>query len=149
RQSMNSAGADPTGFSAADLRRRMAVGEAAKAAEGAKRVEEEQARQRAIIEEFNKPPTRTPDQIMALVTQIVHKAAERGESEAHVYQFPSALCSDRGRAINNYEADWHTTLSGRPQLAYEFWEQHLKPLGFGLRAQILDYPGDVGLSLTW
>jgi hypothetical protein len=87
---MNSAGADPTGFSAADLRRRMAVGEAAKAAEEAKRVEEEQARQKAIIEELHKPPTRTPDQIMALVTQIVHKAAERGESEAQVYQFPSA-----------------------------------------------------------
>ncbi|HWB52105.1 MAG TPA: hypothetical protein VG651_23560 [Stellaceae bacterium] len=142
-----------TNFSAADLRRRMAERETAKAAEAVKRLEEEQARQKAIIEEFHKPPARTPDQLMALVMQVVDKAAERGESEVQVYQFPSALCSDRGRAINNYEADWYKTLSGRPQLAYEFWEQHLKPLGFGLRAQILDYPGgfpgDVGLSLTW
>ena len=64
-----------------------------------------------------------------------------------------ALCSDRGRRINNAEPDWPQTLEGRPKLAYEFWNEHLKPLGLGLRAQVVDYPGgmpgDIGFILTW
>jgi hypothetical protein len=43
----------------------------------------------------------------------------------------------------NAKPDWRYALSGRPQLAYEFWDVHLKPLGFGLKPQILDYPGGV------
>ncbi|MBV8090153.1 MAG: hypothetical protein JO139_11370, partial [Alphaproteobacteria bacterium] len=62
-------------------------------------------------------------------------------------------CTDRGRAINNLEPDWEKTLTARPKLAYDFWHDRLRPLGFGLKAEILDYPGgmpgDVGLFLTW
>jgi hypothetical protein len=140
-------------LSAADLRRRMTEREAAKAAEETRRLEEQEARRKAVIEEFQKPPERTAEQLMALVTQMVNRAAEHGESEVQVYQFPSFVCSDRGRAINNFEADWPNSLTGRPQLAYEFWQAQLKPLGFGLKAQVLDYPGgfpgDVGFFLTW
>jgi len=44
-------------------------------------------------------------------------------------------------------------LEGGPRLAYEFWHDHLRPLGFGLRAEVLEYPGgmpgDIGFFLTW
>jgi hypothetical protein len=140
-------------FSAADLRRRMAEREAAKAAEALRSIHEQEEKQKAIMEEFHRPPARTAEQLMALITQIVGQAAERGEAEVQVYQFPSSVCADRGRAINNFEADWYESLTGRPRLAYEFWRDQLQPLGLGLRAQILDYPGgfpgDVGLFLTW
>jgi hypothetical protein len=143
----------PAGFSATDLRRRMAEREAAKAAEEIRRMKEEEDKQKALIEEFHKPPDRTPGQLMALLTQLVDRAAERGQSEVQVYRFPNSLCTDRGRRINNSEPDWHETLEGRPKLAYEFWHEQLRPLGFGLKAQILDYPGgmpgDVGFFLTW
>jgi len=70
-----------------------------------------------------------------------------------VYRFPNALCSDRGRRINNSEPDWEATLEGRPKAAYEFWHDHLRPLGFHLKAEVLEYPGgmpgDIGLILTW
>jgi hypothetical protein len=141
------------GFSAADLRRRMAEREAAKAAEGMRRIQEREAKLKAIIDEFHQPPARTAEQLMELITQLVSRAAENGESEVQVYEFPSSVCADRGRAINNFEADWYKGLTGRPRLAYEFWQERLRPLGFGLRAQILDYPdgfpGEVGLFLTW
>jgi hypothetical protein len=143
----------PAGFSATDLRRRMAEREAAKAAEEIRRMKEEEDKQKALIEEFHKPPDRTPGQLMALLTQLVDRAAERGQSEVQVYRFPNSLCTDRGRRINNSEPDWHETLEGRPKLAYEFWHEQLRPLGFGLKAQILEYPGgmpgDVGFFLTW
>jgi hypothetical protein len=90
---------------------------------------------------------------MQLVTSLVNPAADAGQTEVQVYRFPNQLCKDRGRAINNFEADWDKTLEGRPRLAYEFWHDHLRPLGFGLRAEVLEYPGgmpgDIGLFLTW
>ena len=37
--------------------------------------------------------------------------------------------------------------------AYEFWHDHLRPLGFHLKAEVLEYPGgmpgDIGFFLTW
>ena len=141
------------GFSAADLRRRMAEREAAKAAEDARHKQEQEEKQKAVMEEFHKPPERTPEQLMQLVTQLVNRAAERGQSEVQVYRFPNALCSDHGRRINNSEPEWEKTLEGRPKAAYEFWHEHLRPLGFHLRAEVLEYPGgmpgDIGLILTW
>ena len=59
----------------------------------------------------------------------------------------------RGRRINNSEPDWEATLEGRPKAAYEFWHDHLRPLGFHLKAEVLEYPGgmpgDIGFFLTW
>ena len=78
---------------------------------------------------------------------------ERGQSEVQVYRFPNAMCSDRGRRINNSEPDWETTLEGRPKFAYEFWRDQLRPLGFHLKAEVLEYPGgmpgDIGFILSW
>ena len=51
-------------FSAADLRRRMAEREAAKAAEEMRHMKEQEEKQKAVMEEFHKPPARTPDQLM-------------------------------------------------------------------------------------
>ena len=140
-------------LSATDLRRRMAEREAAKAAEELRQMKEQEEKQKAVMAEFYKPPDRTPEQILQLVTQLVNRAAERGQSEVQVYRFPNNLCTDRGRRINNSEPGWHETLEGRPKLAYEFWQERLKPLGFGLKAQVLEYPGgmpgDIGFILTW
>jgi hypothetical protein len=146
----------PTGgssFSATDLRRRMAEREAAKAAEEMRHLKEQEEKQKAVMEEFRKAPERTPEQLMQLVTQLVDRAAERGQSEVQIYRFPNSLCTDRGRRINNAEPEWNKTLEGRPKLAYEFWHEHLAPLGFHLKAQVLEYPGgmpgDIGFFLTW
>ena len=140
-------------FSAADLRRRMADREAAKAAEEMRHMKEQEDKQKAVMEEFHKPPARTPDQLMELVMQLVSRAAERGQSEAQIYRFPNSLCSDGGRRINNSLPEWEKTLEGRPKLGYEFWHEHLRPLGFHLRAQVLEYPGgvpgDIGFFITW
>ena len=140
-------------FSAADLRRRMAEREAAKAAEELRHIKEQEEKQKAVMAEFHKPPERTPEQVTQLVMQLVNQAAERGQSEVQVYRFPNALCTDRGRRINNSEPGWETTLEGRPKAAYEFWHDHLRPLGSHLRAQVLEYPGgmpgDIGFILTW
>jgi hypothetical protein len=45
----------------------MAECEAAKAAEEMRRMKDEEEKQKAIMEEFRKPPARTPDQLMQLL----------------------------------------------------------------------------------
>jgi hypothetical protein len=89
----------------------------------------------------------------ARVTLAVRRAAERGEKELQVLKFSREFCTDSGRSINNFEPDWPETLTGFAKEAYDAWDEHLRPLGYKLRAQILDYPngmpGDVGLILYW
>ena len=64
---------------------------------------------------------------------------------------PSEFCTDGGRAINNFEPHWPDTLTGFAKRAHEFWQKELQPLGYKVRAQILDFPGgmpgDVGIFL--
>jgi len=145
--------AKPGVFSAADIKHRMAEREAAKAAEEIRHMKEQEEKQKAVMEEFHKPPEKTAEQLMQVVMQLVTHAAERGQTEVQVYRFPNVLCSDRGRRINNSEPDWEMTLEGRPKAAYEFWHDQLRPLGFHLKAEVLEYPGgmpgDIGLFLTW
>jgi hypothetical protein len=82
------------------------------------------------------------------------KAAERGEKQYLLLRFPSELCTDDARAINNPPDDtWPQTLRGEAAEIYERWHSALRPLGFNLSAQVLDFPGgkpgDVGLFLRW
>ena len=146
----------PTGagvFTAADMKRRIAEREAARAAEELRQVKEQEAKQKAVIEELHRPFDRSEEQLMQLVMQLISHATDNGQSEVEVYRFPNSMCSDRGRRINNSEPDWETTLEGRPKFAFEFWRDHLRPLGFFLKDEVLEYPGgmpgDIGFILTW
>ncbi|ABD87564.1 CBS domain-containing protein [Rhodopseudomonas palustris] len=81
------------------------------------------------------------------------RAAKLGLREFLLIRFPSELCSDRGRAINAMDPSWPETLIGEAADVFARWQQDLKPQGFGLTAQILDFPngfpGDAGLTLRW
>ena len=140
-------------FTAADIKRRMAEIEAAKAAEEMRRLQAQEEQQKAVMAEFQRPPARTAEQLLPLIMQLVSGAAERGQTEVQVYRFPNAMCTDRGRRINNSEPGWEQTLEGRPKALYEFWRDHLRPLDFGLKAEVVEYPGgmpgDIGFFITW
>jgi cyclopropane fatty-acyl-phospholipid synthase-like methyltransferase len=93
-----------------------------------------------------------PD-VFERLSRVVKSAAERGEREVLVIRFPSEYCTDAGRAINNFEANWPETLTGFAKRAFEFWQKELQPQGYKVRAQIMDFPGgmpgEVGLFLRW
>jgi hypothetical protein len=80
-------------------------------------------------------------------------AASQGEKSFELIRFPCDLCSDGSRKIDVAEADWPTTLRGEPAEVFSRWERELRPAGFGLRGQIIEYfdgmPGTVALTLTW
>jgi len=83
----------------------------------------------------------------------VLRMAEQGHSELCVLTFPATFCADGGRAINNFEADWPTTLTGRAAKLYELWEANARDMGYRVEARVLNYPkgliGDIGLYLLW
>ncbi len=80
-------------------------------------------------------------------------AAAEGESSFELMRFPCDLCSDGGRKIGVAENDWPTTLRGEAAEVYARWERDLRPTGFRLRAQIVEYldgiPNNIALSLAW
>lgn len=102
------------------------------------------------------PVAVTPEKIAEVKRRVfgqLRKAAGKGDKEVLVMRFPNALCTDKGRALNNLEKGWPSTLIGRPLQAFEFWRDHLQPQGYGLKAMIVDWPeglpGDIGFFLTW
>ncbi|MBN9469845.1 MAG: hypothetical protein J0J10_13830 [Bosea sp.] len=148
--------ADESFMSADDLRSYMAELEMAKASKLLGAMDRAEEARKKLVATLLEEIAVTPEKIAEIKHSLANKtraAAERGEKEVLVMRFPSALCSDRGRAINNAEADWPTTLTGRPRQAYEFWKEHLQPAKYKLRAMIVDWPGglpgDVAFFLSW
>jgi hypothetical protein len=150
----NTSGSGSSGpITAKDLMRAVAEQESAKAAEAMRRKKQEEEERKAIHESFMQPAERSDDEIMERVMLLCRNAAKSGHTHVLAFRFPSDLCTDGGRAINNSEPGWETSLAGRPKQAYDFWAKHLKPLGFKLGAEVLDYPGgmpgDIGFILNW
>jgi hypothetical protein len=87
------------------------------------------------------------------INNAVRRAAQQGERQLLALKFPASYCNDQGRRINNLEPDWPASLEGFAKKAYDYYMAELKPLGFKLNAQVLDYPGgmpgDIGLYLRW
>ncbi len=143
-------------MSANDLRSYMADLEMARASRLEAAMSKAEEAQRKLIETLRETIVVTPEKVDEIRHNIALKtraAAKRGETDVLVMRFPSQLCSDGGRAINNAEAGWPDTLTGRPRQAFEFWREHLQPVGYRLRAMIIDWPGglpgDVAFFLSW
>lgn len=83
----------------------------------------------------------------------IKRAFEAGERELMLVKFPSELCEDGGRRINNHLDGWQDTLPGVFHKIYLWWEEELKPGGFSFSARIIDFPGgmpgDVGIFIGW
>ena len=139
--------------SAKEIQKQAALKEAAKADEHAKRLAAAEAEKHALIDRLSKPSGLTEDEKVQLASTVIQRAVRNGLTEVQVYRFPNALCTDRGRAINQQEQGWETTLTGLPKEMYQFWERQLRPRGYKIKFQIVDFPdgmpGDVGITLKW
>jgi len=92
-------------------------------------------------------------QAIERINSAVSTAARQGKNQIQVLTFPSKYCTDGGRRINIADPDWPGTLDGFAKKAYEFYQKELRPLGYKLHAEIINFPGgmpgDVGLFLKW
>ena len=138
-------------FTACDLRRHMAETEAEKLRGAMEQKERADRAFRDFVDHFMHDHLSRKD--VAETRSRVLTAAGHGEFETLIMRFPSSLCSDDGRAINNGHHDWVDTLPGKAHEAYELWRRLGRPKGFTFRAKIVDFPdgmpGDVGLFIGW
>ena len=80
-----------------------------------------------------------PD-VFERASRMVKGAAGAGRARGARDRFPSEYCTDRGRAINNFEPNWPETLTGFAKRAHEFfWRSSSRR--YKVRAQIMDFPG--------
>ena len=132
---------------------KLALAEAEKASQAARKHAADEAEKKALIDKLTEPSGVSDEEALKRVAAIVQRALANGLTEVQVYRFPNKLCTDHGRAINQQEPGWETTLTGVPKEIYEFWDRQLRPLGYKLRIQIIDFPGgmpgDVGITLKW
>jgi hypothetical protein len=138
---------------AKELQKKLALAEAEKAAETARRTAAEEAEKKALLDHLSKPSGVSDETRMERVAAIIQRAVNNGQTEVFIGRFPNTLCTDHGRAINQAEPGWEKTLTGLPKELYEFWEKYLRQRGYKLRCQIIDFPngipGDVGITLSW
>jgi len=139
--------------SAVDCRKKIALAEAEKASALARRQAAEEAEKKELLERFEKPSGVSEEERLKRAASIIQRAVDNGLTEVFVGRFPNTLFTDRGRAINQQEPGWENTLTGLPRELYQFWEKYLRPRGFRLRCQIVDWPGgmpgDIGMTLAW
>ena len=90
---------------------------------------------------------------MKRAVAIIQRAVNNGLTEVFVGRFPNTLFTDHARAINQVEPAWESMLTGLPNELYEFLQKHLRPRGYNLKVQIIDFPGgmpgDIGMTLGW
>jgi hypothetical protein len=138
---------------AQEMMEKLALAEAEKASVEARKHAAAEAEKKELLDKLTKPSGVSDEEALKRVAVIVDRAVSNGLTEVQVFRFPNALCTDHGRAINQQEPGWETTLTGLPKEMYEFWDRQLRPLGYKLRVQIIDFPGgmpgDVGITLKW
>ncbi len=139
--------------SAKDIMQKIALAEAEKASEEARLRAQADAEKKALLDQLSKPSGVSDEEAISRAIKIIDRAAASGLTEVQVHRFPNQLCTDKGRAINQQEPGWEKTLTGVPKEIYHLWEKYLRPRGYKLRVQIVDFPGgipgDVGMTLSW
>ncbi len=138
---------------AQEVMEKLALAEAEKASAAIKKQADAEAEKKMLLEKLTKPSGVSDEEALRRVAVIIERAVSNGLTEVQVYRFPNALCTDHGRAINQQEPGWEQTLTGLPKEMYQFWERQLRPSGYKIKFQIVDFPdgmpGDVGITLKW
>ena len=138
---------------AKEIQRQAAIKEAEKADGHLRRTAAAEAEKRALIEKLSKPSGLSEDEKIKLASNVIQRAVRNGLSEVQVYRFPNTLCTDLGRAINPAEPGWEKTLTGLPREIFQLWSDYLKPRGYRIRYQIVDFPGgmpgDISIVIAW
>jgi hypothetical protein len=138
---------------AKEIQKQAAIKESEKADQTAHRMAAAEAEKQALIDRLSKPSGLSEEEKVKLASTVIQRAVRNGLTEVQVYRFPNTLCTDRGRAINQQEPGWEKTLRGIPAEIFQLWSDYLRPRGYRIRYQIIDFPGgvpgDISITLAW
>lgn len=133
---------------------KLVLAQTEKAREAVRQKQRADAEKKVLLDRLSKPSGISEEEAFERAAAIIQRAVNNCLTEVEVLRFPNVLCTDRGRAINNQlEPGWENTLTGLPKEMYQFWHRHLRPLGYRIRVQVVDFsdgiPGDIGFWLKW
>ena len=138
---------------AKQIQKEAALKEAEKAEQYARLAAAAEAEKRALIERLNRPSGKSEEEKIQLASTVIQRAVRNGMTEVQVYRFPNSLCSDKGRSIIQQEKGWENTLTGIPKEIFQLWTDYLKPRGYRISYQVIDYPGgvpgDIAVTIAW
>ena len=138
---------------AKEIQKQAAIKEAEKADQEARAAAAAEAEKRALIERLSQPSGLSEDEKVKLASSVIQRAVRNGLTEVQVYRFPNMLCTDKGRAIHQMEPGWEKTLTGISKEIFQLWTDYLKPRGYRIGYQIIDFPGgvpgDIGITISW
>ena len=139
--------------SATQIRKEAALKEAEKAEEYARLAAAAESEKHALIDRLSRPSGKSEEEKIQLAATVIQRAVRNGMTEVQVYRFPNTLCTDKGRAINQQEKGWENTLTGIPREIFQLWTDYLKPRGYRIRYQIIEFPGgvpgDIAITIAW
>jgi hypothetical protein len=139
--------------SAKDCMKKIALAEAEEAEKEVQKHAAAEAEKKALLDQLRKPSGVSDEERLKRAASIIKRAVDTGLTEVEVGRFPNQLCTDRGRAINQQEPGWEKTLTGLPLELFQFWQKYLKPRGYRVKFQIVEFPGgmpgDIGVTLSW
>jgi hypothetical protein len=139
--------------SAKDCMKKIALAEAEEAEKEVQKHAAAEADKKALLDQLRKPSGVSDEERLKRAASIIKRAVDTGLTEVEVGRFPNQLCTDRGRAINQQEPGWENTLTGLPLELFQFWQKYLKPRGYRVKFQIVEFPGgmpgDIGVTLSW
>lgn len=139
--------------SAKDVMSMLDSARAEDASKQAKKDAQAAAEKKALLDHLRAPSGVSEEEGIRRAIKVIERAVANGQTEVQVYRFPNQLCTDNGRAINQQEPGWETTLTGVPKEIYQLWDKYFRPRGYKLRAEIVSFPngmpGDVALTLRW
>ena len=134
-----------------DLKKVSSDAEKKKAEEQLQRAKKHEEEQKQLHDMFM--AKELPPNAGERVNNAVRRAAEQGLNKVQVITCPAAYCNDHGRRINNNEPDWPASLEGYAKKGYDYYEKELRPLGYKLHVEVLDYPGgmpgSIGFFISW
>ena len=99
---------------AGDFMKKLALAEAEEASKQARKLAEEEAEKKALLDHFTQPSGVSDEEGIRRAVKIIERAVSNGRTEVQVCRFPNRLCTDKGRAINQQESGWEDTLTGLP-----------------------------------
>jgi hypothetical protein len=138
---------------AKQIQKEAALKEAEKAEQYARLAAAAEAEKRALIDRLNRPSGKSEEEKIQLASTVIQRAVRNGMTEVQVYRFPNSLCSDKGRAIIQQEKGWESTLTGIPKEIFQLWTDYLKPRGYRISYQVIEYPGgvpgDIAITIAW
>ncbi len=135
----------------ADIRKRAEEVERAKLREAMEQLKEKQGHEEDLQTAFAQRDVHP--EWRERLNRAITNAVNQGKNEVLIMRFPADWCTDKGRAINNFEPDWPKTLTGFAERAVQVFEKELAPLGYKAKAQVLSYPGgmlgEIGIFISW